>query len=145
MDNRLLEDVAEHSPIQVEWRQSQPAKQGAGRAPRSSSIARKATTVGNWRTWSATSNRCRFRPNRFRPANGELTEAQERGKAIFERTRKKAGAPIPPANQCPVCHSGPHYTNLKMFDVGSGEAHRPVAPHRHAAVDQHRADRAVPA
>jgi cytochrome c peroxidase len=63
-----------------------------------------------------------LRPNRFRRANGELTEAQERGKALFERTRRKNGAAIPPANQCPVCHSGRHYTNLKMFDVGSGKA-----------------------
>jgi cytochrome c peroxidase len=34
---------------------------------------------------------------------------------------RKNGAAIPPANQCPVCHSGRHYTNLKMFDVGSGK------------------------
>ena len=35
------------------------------------------------------------RPNRYRLANGELTPAQERGKAIFERTRRKDGTPIP--------------------------------------------------
>jgi YVTN family beta-propeller protein len=33
-----------------------------------------------------------LRPNRFRLPNGELTPAQERGKAIFERTRKKGNA-----------------------------------------------------
>ena len=43
--------------------------------------------------------------------NGELTPAQERGKAIFERTKYKNGQPIPEANQCAYCHSGPKYTN----------------------------------
>jgi len=32
-----------------------------------------------------------------------------------------AGTPIPEANQCAVCHSGPHYTNQKLADVGSGK------------------------
>ena len=50
-----------------------------------------------------------------------MTPAQERGKAIFERTRKKDGTPIPAANQCAVCHSGPHYTNQQLADVGSGK------------------------
>jgi cytochrome c peroxidase len=62
-----------------------------------------------------------LRPNRYRLPNGELTPAQERGKAIFERTRGKNGAPIPENNQCPVCHSGPHYTNQQLADVGSGK------------------------
>jgi cytochrome c peroxidase len=62
-----------------------------------------------------------LRPNRFRQANGELTAAQERGKAIFERTRMKNGKPIPEFNQCAVCHSGPHYTNNELADVGTGK------------------------
>ena len=33
------------------------------------------------------------RPNRYRLPDGELTAAQERGKAIFERTRNKDGKP----------------------------------------------------
>jgi YVTN family beta-propeller protein len=63
-----------------------------------------------------------YRPNRFRLANGELTPAQERGKAIFERTQAKKGAPIPEANQCTYCHSGPKYTNQKQIDVGTGRS-----------------------
>jgi YVTN family beta-propeller protein len=62
-----------------------------------------------------------LRPNRYRLPDGELTPAQERGKAIFERTAKKDGTPIPAANQCAVCHSGPYYTNLQLADVGSGK------------------------
>jgi YVTN family beta-propeller protein len=61
-----------------------------------------------------------YRPNRYRLANGDLTPAQERGKAIFERTKYKSGKPIPEANQCATCHSGPKGTNQKQIDVGTG-------------------------
>ena len=63
-----------------------------------------------------------YRPNRYRLANGELTPAQERGKAIFERAKSKNGLPIAEANQCAYCHSGPKYTSQKQLDVGSGKA-----------------------
>jgi YVTN family beta-propeller protein len=63
-----------------------------------------------------------YRPNRYRLANGELTPAQERGQAIFERTKSKNGLPITEANQCTYCHSGPKYTNQKQLDVGSGRS-----------------------
>src|SRR5579871_390494 len=62
-----------------------------------------------------------YRPNRYRQANGELTPAQERGKAIFERAKAKNGHDIPETNQCAYCHSGPKYTNQKQIDVGSGK------------------------
>ena len=63
-----------------------------------------------------------YRPNRYRLANGELTPAQEHGKAIFERTKTKRGLPIPDANQCTYCHNGPKYTNQRQFDVGTGKS-----------------------
>jgi YVTN family beta-propeller protein len=63
-----------------------------------------------------------YRPNRYRLAHGELTPAQERGKAIFERTIARNGKPIPEANQCGTCHSGPKYTNQQQLDVGTGKA-----------------------
>ena len=62
-----------------------------------------------------------YRPNRYRLANGELTPAQERGKAIFERTKYKNGNPIPEKNRCAYCHSGPKYTNQRQVDVGTGK------------------------
>ena len=62
-----------------------------------------------------------YRPNRYRLPGGELTPAQERGKAIFERTDNKFGKPIPESNRCAYCHSGPKYTNQKVFDVGTGK------------------------
>ncbi|MGB8010965.1 MAG: beta-propeller fold lactonase family protein [Terriglobales bacterium] len=63
-----------------------------------------------------------YRPNRYRLPNGELTPAQERGKAIFERTKDKNGKPIPETNQCAYCHSGPKYTNQQQVDVGTGKS-----------------------
>ena len=62
-----------------------------------------------------------YRPNRYRRPNGELTSAQERGKAIFERTKSKSGRPILEASQCTYCHSGPKYTNKQQLDVGTGK------------------------
>jgi len=63
-----------------------------------------------------------LRPNRYRLPAGELSPAQERGKAIFERTKSKNGNPIPEKNQCAYCHSGPKFTNQQQLDVGSGKA-----------------------
>jgi YVTN family beta-propeller protein len=62
-----------------------------------------------------------YRPNRYRLPGGEVTASQERGKAIFERTDNKFGKPIPENNRCAYCHSGPKYTNQKLFDVGTGK------------------------
>jgi YVTN family beta-propeller protein len=62
-----------------------------------------------------------YRPNRYRLPDGELTPAQERGQAIFERTKYKDGKPIPESNQCAYCHSGPKFTNNRQVDVGSGK------------------------
>ncbi|MFW6205624.1 MAG: beta-propeller fold lactonase family protein [Gemmatimonadota bacterium] len=56
-------------------------------------------------------------PNRYRSA--ELTEAQRRGRALFERTRMIDGTPIPPEGRCITCHDGPYYTNREKFDVGT--------------------------
>ena len=62
------------------------------------------------------------RPNRWRAANGVLTPAQQRGKAIFTRTTDSFGYPIPLANRCNYCHSGPMGTDQKSFDVGTRRA-----------------------
>ncbi|MGP0016959.1 MAG: cytochrome D1 domain-containing protein [Candidatus Sulfotelmatobacter sp.] len=62
-----------------------------------------------------------YRPNRYRQPGGRLTAAQERGKAIFERSRTKNGKPVPEMNRCGYCHSGPKYTNQKQVDVGTGK------------------------
>jgi hypothetical protein len=71
-----------------------------------------------------------LRPNRYRLPNGELTPAQERGKAIFERTRRKDGTRFPPNSQC-VLPLGPHYyTNQTAGRCRHRQAHRPLAADR---------------
>ena len=59
------------------------------------------------------------RPNRWRLPNHEMTTAQDRGEAIFDRTVDNFGNPIPPENRCSYCHSGPQGTNRELFDVGT--------------------------
>ncbi len=58
-------------------------------------------------------------PNLNRLPNGELTEAQKRGKEIFERTMTTDGREIPEKDRCITCHDGPNYSNFKMADVGT--------------------------
>jgi YVTN family beta-propeller protein len=59
------------------------------------------------------------RPNRWKLPGRELAPAQDRGEAIFERAADKFGKPIPEANRCSYCHSGPKGTNQKIVDVGT--------------------------
>jgi YVTN family beta-propeller protein len=60
-----------------------------------------------------------YPPNlQFNPA-GELTEAQLRGKAVFERAIDNLGNVIPENNRCITCHTPPYYTNLKLASVGT--------------------------
>ena len=86
------------------------------------------------------------RPNRWRLPGGELTPAQERGQAIFARATDKFGKPIPAANRCSYCHSGPKGTNQKFFDVGTRKNRRTTPGLLDTPqLDQHRTDRALPA
>jgi cytochrome c peroxidase len=41
--------------------------------------------------------------------NGQLSKSAERGKTIFETTA-----------QCSTCHSGQYYTDMQLYDVGTG-------------------------
>jgi len=59
------------------------------------------------------------RPNRIKLPGYDLTPAQDRGEAIFERSLDKFKKPIPEQNRCSYCHSGPKGTNQKLFDVGT--------------------------
>jgi YVTN family beta-propeller protein len=55
-----------------------------------------------------------------RSADGKLTPAQERGKAIFFATRIPDGQEIPHERRCSTCHRPPLYTVRLSFDVGTG-------------------------
>ncbi len=58
-------------------------------------------------------------PNRYRPLGAELTDAQRRGKAMFQRTHTNGGQLIPKERRCVTCHFPPLYTNRTRQDVGS--------------------------
>jgi len=59
-------------------------------------------------------------PNRHKNnPDGALTPAQQRGKAIFERTHTNDGRYIPIANRCITCHPPPYYTDRMLHDVGT--------------------------
>jgi YVTN family beta-propeller protein len=60
-----------------------------------------------------------YPPNLQHNPTGELTEAQLRGKEIFERTVDKNGKEIPVRNRCITCHPAPYFTNKKLTDVGT--------------------------
>jgi YVTN family beta-propeller protein len=58
-------------------------------------------------------------PNRYRPLGAELTEAQRRGKAMFQRTMTNDGRVIPENNRCVTCHFPPLYTDRMQHDIGT--------------------------
>jgi YVTN family beta-propeller protein len=58
-------------------------------------------------------------PNRHRPLGADLTPAQRRGKAVFERTVTNGGRVIDEANRCVTCHFPPLFTDRSRRDVGT--------------------------
>ena len=58
-------------------------------------------------------------PNRYRPLGAELTDAQRRGKAMFERTRANDGRIIDQKSRCSFCHSPPLFTDRTRHNVGT--------------------------
>ncbi|MCJ7756660.1 MAG: hypothetical protein MUP24_00830, partial [Gillisia sp.] len=61
----------------------------------------------------------KYPPNLAHNPNGELTESQLRGKALFNRSEDNSGNVIPENNRCITCHPPPFYSNLKLADVGT--------------------------
>jgi YVTN family beta-propeller protein len=120
VDNRSLEDLAGTEPFK--WNGGNP-DMPTECGPRTEKYFFRSQSFGDHELTDLVTfvYSLPYRPNRYRLANGELTPAQERGKAIFERTKDKKGKPIPQANQCAYCHSGPKFTNQKQVDVGTGK------------------------
>lgn len=65
--------------------------------------------------------------NPHRNGDGKLTRSQQRGKALFERTRTNDRKPIPQRDRCDFCHSGPLFTNARRSDVGTRSPHDSTA------------------
>ena len=61
-------------------------------------------------------------PNRHRPLGAPLTEAQRRGKAVFERARTNDGREIPLLGRCVTCHFPPYFSDRSQRDVGTKQA-----------------------
>ncbi len=121
VDNRSLEDISETAPYK--WNGSNPDLQTECGIRTERFFFRSQGFRGD-----DLEDLVRFiksiplRPNRYRLPDGQLTAAQERGKAIFERTARKNGTPIPDELQCFVCHAGLSYTNQGLAEVGTGKA-----------------------
>lgn len=120
VDNRALEDISETAPYK--WNGANPDLETEC-GPRTERFFFRARGFHDSELADLVSyiKSIPLRPNRFRLPKGELTPAQERGKAIFERTTKKDGSPIPNELRCYVCHEGPYYTNKAQVDVGTGK------------------------
>jgi YVTN family beta-propeller protein len=58
-------------------------------------------------------------PNRHRELGAPLTDAQRRGKSMFERTTTNDGRVIPEDNRCVTCHYPPMFTDRTQRDVGT--------------------------
>ncbi len=58
-------------------------------------------------------------PNRYRPLGAELTDAQRRGKRMFERRMTNDGRVIPRDKRCVTCHFPPLYTDRRRHDIGT--------------------------
>jgi cytochrome c peroxidase len=61
----------------------------------------------------------KYPPNLMYNPNGILTESQQRGKELFDRSVDNYGIVIPENNRCVTCHPAPLYTNLKAADVST--------------------------
>jgi len=120
VDNRALEDIGDTSPFK--WNGQNPDLETEC-GPRTERFFFRSQGIrgDDLEDLVAYIKAIPLRPNRYRSPDGELTPAQERGKAIFLRTARKNGTPIPEANQCFVCHSGKYYTNQLPADVGTGK------------------------
>ena len=120
VDNRALEDIADTSPFK--WNGQNPDLETEC-GPRTERYFFRSQGIrgDDLEDLVAYIKAIPLRPNRYRAPDGELTPAQERGKAIFLRTNRKDGSPIPEGNQCFVCHSGKYYTNQLVADVGTGK------------------------
>ncbi len=118
LDNRMLEDIKDTAPFK--WSGGNP-NLPTECGPRTEKYFWRSEnyddrTLADLATYI---NSLPARRNRWRQPDGDPTPAQERGKAIFERSVDNFGKPIPLTDRCNYCHSGPLGTNRKSFDVGT--------------------------
>jgi YVTN family beta-propeller protein len=121
VDNRLLEDIRDTEPYK--WNGGNP-NLPTECGPRTEKYFWRSENYDDLTLTDLVSyvRHLPSRPNRWRQADGSLTPAEERGKALFSRAADKFGKPIAETNRCSYCHSGPKGTSQRSFDVGTGKS-----------------------
>jgi len=119
VENRTLLGIADTSPFKWNGKNRDLATQAGPRAAtfifRSQGFSsREAQDVQSF------IQSLRLPRNPHLGSDRELTEAQERGREIFFRTKTNNGSLIPPENRCYFCHPpSTHYTSRVQINVGT--------------------------
>jgi hypothetical protein len=119
VENRTLLGIADTSPFKWNGKNRDLATQAGPRAAmfifRSQGFSqREAQDVESF------IQSLRLPPNPHLGSDRELSEAQERGREIFFRTKTNGGSLIPPEDRCYFCHPPQtHYTSRVQIDVGT--------------------------
>jgi YVTN family beta-propeller protein len=119
VENRTLLGIADTSPFKWNGKNRDLATQAGPRAAvfifRSQGFSpREALDVQTF------IQSLRLPRNPHLGSDRELTDAQERGREIFFRTKTNNGSLIPPENRCYFCHPPQtHYTSRVQINVGT--------------------------
>ena len=119
VENRTLLGIADTSPFKWNGKNRDLATQAGPRAAafifRSQGFSpREAQDVQSF------IQSLSLPPNPHLGSGRELTEAQERGREIFFRTKSNNGSLISPENRCYFCHPpSTHYTSRVQINVGT--------------------------
>jgi len=119
LDNRSLMGVAGTGPFK--WNGKNPSLE-VQCGPRFAKVLMRTDPIPQKELLDLTTFIKSLPPQRViaRSADGKLTPAQERGKAIFFATTTSTGKEIPHERRCSTCHRPPLYTVRLSFDVGTG-------------------------
>ena len=117
LDNRSLQGVAGTGPFK--WNGKNPSLE-VQCGPRFARVLMRTEPFPDRELHDLTTFIKSLPPPRIsRNADGKLTQAQERGRAIFFATRTSGGKEIPVSNRCVTCHAPPLYTVRLPFNVGT--------------------------
>jgi YVTN family beta-propeller protein len=119
VENRTLLGIADTSPFKWNGKNRDLATQAG---PRASAFIFRSQGFSPRAAQDVESfiQSLRLPPNPHLGPDRELTEAQERGREIFFRTKTNNGSLIPPENRCYFCHPPQtHYTSRVQINVGT--------------------------
>jgi YVTN family beta-propeller protein len=118
LDNRSLMGVAGTEPFK--WSGKNPSLE-VQCGPRFAKVLMRTDPIPDKELHDLTTFIKSLPPQRVaRNADGTLTPAQERGRAIFFATKTSTGSEIPHGRRCSTCHRPPLYSVRLSFDVGTG-------------------------